>query len=245
MNNLLNTLLEEKEKLDKLYQMEEQHRKRIHENLDTLTIDQIKEMSLEDKILLRETFLLSIDDMKMREALYIEIRRGLIKENGAAIHYPFLNELTFLTKEQIYEFDGFVARMRNLNALYKDLAETEFNNTSQEVAEYDNTEYKTMELTDDQWKQIIDMLVEHKVGKCMLKISTCASGDTCWIDQTEYEKVRSGNASEEEKEELYDQIHENTCGYCEVSMCCEDLGYSNFMDEIKIYGLIFRKDQKE
>ena len=48
-----------------------------------------------------------------------------------------------------------------------------------------------------------------------------------------------------EKEELYDQIHENTCGYCEVSMCCEDLGYSNFMDEIKIYGLIFRKDQKE
>ena len=244
MNNLLNTLLEEKEKLDKLYQMEEQHRKKIHENLDTLTIDQIKEMSLEDKILLRKTFLLSIDDMKMREALYIEIRRGLIKENGAAIHYPFLNELTFLTKEQIYEFDGFVARMRNLNALYKDLAETEFNNTSQEVAEYDNTEYKAMELTDDQWKQIIDMLVEHKVGKCMLKISACASGDTCWIDQTEYEKVRSGNASEEEKEELYDQIHENTCGYCEVSMCCEDLGYSNFMDEIKICGLIFRKDQK-
>lgn len=245
MNNLLNTLLEEKEKLDKLYQMEEQHRKKIHENLDTLTIDQIKEMSLEDKILLRKTFLLSIDDMKMREALYIEIRRGLIKENGAAIHYPFLNELTFLTKEQIYEFDGFVARMRNLNALYKDLAETEFNNTSQEVAEYDNTEYKSMELTEEQWKQIIDMLVEHKVGKCMLKISACTSGDTCWIDQTEYEKVRSGNASEEEKEELYDQIHENTCGYCEVSMCCEDLGYSNFMDEIKICGLIFRKDQKE
>ena len=208
MNNLLNTLLEEKEKLDKLYQMEEQHRKRIHENLDTLTIDQIKEMSLEDKILLRETFLLSIDDMKIREALYIEIRRGLIKENGAAIHYPFLNELTFLTKEQIYEFDGFVARMRNLNALYKDLAETEFNNTSQEVAEYDNTEYKTMELTDDQWKQIIDMLVEHKVGKCMLKISACASGDTCWIDQTEYEKVRSGNASEEEKEEIRSQVEE-------------------------------------
>ena len=29
------------------------------------------------------------------------------------------------------------------------------------------------------------------------------------------------------------------------SMCCEDLGYSNFMDEIKICGLIFRKDQKE
>lgn len=245
MNNLLNTLLEEKEKLDELYQMEEQHRKKIHENLDTLTIDQIKEMSLEDKILLRKTFLLSIDDMKMREALYIEIRRGLIKENGAAIHYPFLNELTFLTKEQIYEFDGFVARMRNLNALYKDLAETEFNNTSQEVAEYDNTEYKAMELTDNQWKQIIDMFVEHNVGKCMLKISACVSGDTCWIDQTEYEKVRSGNASEEEKEELYDQIHENTCGYCEVSMCCEDLGYSNFMDEIKICGLIFRKDQKE
>ena len=49
-----------------------------------------------------------------------------------------------MTKEQIYEFDGFVARMRNLNALYKDLAETEFNNTSQEVAEYDNTEYKAM-----------------------------------------------------------------------------------------------------
>lgn len=245
MNGLLNTLLEEKEKLDELYRIEKQHRKRIHENLDTLTIDQIKEMSLEDKILLRKTFLLSINDMKMREALYIEIRRGLIKENGAAIHYPFLNELTFLTKEQIYEFDGFVARMRNLNALYKDLAETEFNNTSQEVAEYDNTKYKAMELTDDQWKQIIDMLVEHKVGKCMLKISACASGDTCWIDQTEYEKVRSGNASEEEKEELYDQIHENTCGYCEVSMCCEDLGYSNFMDEIKICGLIFRKDQKK
>lgn len=135
--------------------------------------------------------------------------------------------------------------MRNLNALYKDLAETEFNNTSQEVAEYDNTEYKSMELTEEQWKQIIEMFVEHKIGKCMLKISACASGDTCWIDQTEYEKVRSGNASEEEKEELYDQIHENTCGYCEVSMCCEDLGYSNFMDEIKICGLIFRKDQKK
>ena len=223
--------------------MEEQHRKKIHENLDTLTIDQIKKMSLEDKILLRKTFLLSIDDMKMRKALYIEIRRGLIKENGAAIHYPFLNELTFLTKEQIYEFDGFVARMRNLNALYKDLAETEFNNTS--VAEYDNTEYKSMELTEEQWKQIIEMFVEHKIGKCMLKISACASGDTCWIDQTEYEKVRSGNASEEEKEELCDQIHENTCGYCEISMCCEDFDYSNFMDEIKICGLIFRKDQKE
>lgn len=245
MNDLLNILLEEKEKLDELYRIEEQHRKRIHENLDMLTIDKIKEMSLEDKTILKEKFGLSIDDMKMREALYIEIRRGLIKENGAAIHYPFLNELTFLTKEQIYEFDGFVARMRNLNALYKDLAETEFNNTSQEVAEYDNTEYKSMELTEEQWKQIIDMFVEHNVGKCMLKISACASGDTCWIDQTEYEKVRSGNASEEEKEELYDQIHENTCGYCEVSMCCEDLGYSNFMDEIKICGLIFRKDQKE
>ena len=81
MNGLLNTLLEEKEKLDELYRIEEQHRKRIHENLDTLTIDQIKEMSLEDKILLRKTFLLSIDDMKIIEALYIEIRRGLIKEN--------------------------------------------------------------------------------------------------------------------------------------------------------------------
>ena len=247
MNNLLNTLLEEKEKLDKLYQMEEQHRKRIHENLDTLTIDQIKEMSLEDKILLRETFLLSIDDMKMREALYIEIRRGLIKENGAAIHYPFLNELTFLTKEQIYEFDGFVARMRNLNALYKDLAETEFNNTSQEVAEYDNTEYKTMELTDDQWKQIIDMLVEHKVGKCMLKISACASGDTCWIDQTEYEKVRSGNASEEEKD--YASVIANApfhfykgectyCGHCKPCVANLDIAMIN-----KFYDLATMQPQ--
>lgn len=32
MNDLLNTLLEEKEKLDELYRIEEQHRKRIHEN---------------------------------------------------------------------------------------------------------------------------------------------------------------------------------------------------------------------
>ena len=30
MNGLLNTLLEEKEKLDELYQMEEQHRKKIY-----------------------------------------------------------------------------------------------------------------------------------------------------------------------------------------------------------------------
>ena len=75
MNNLLNTLLEEKEKLDKLYQMEEQHRKRIHENLDTLTIDQIKEMSLEDKILLRETFLLSIDDMNERSFIHRNPKR--------------------------------------------------------------------------------------------------------------------------------------------------------------------------
>lgn len=245
MNNLLNTLLEEKEKLDKLYQMEEQHRKRIHENLDMLTIDKIKEMSLEDKTILKEKFGLSIDDMKMREALYIEVRRGLIEENGPASHYPFLKDLDFLTSEQIYEFDQFIERMRNLNVLYKDVAVTELDETLKAVAEYDNTKYKAMELTDDQWKQIIDMLVEHKIGKCMLKISACASGDTCWIDQTEYEKVRSGNASEEEKEELYDQIHENTCGYCEVSMCCEDLGYSNFMDEIKICGLIFQKDQKE
>ena len=172
MNNLLNTLLEEKEKLDELYRIEEQHRKRIHENLDTLTIDQIKEMSLEDKILLRKTFLLSIDDMKMREALCIEIRRGFIKENGAAIHYPFLNELTFLTKEQIYEFDGFVARMRNLNALYKDLAETEFNNTSQEVAEYDNTEYKSIELTDDNKSNIFyyDVKIADSLEEFLIKI---------------------------------------------------------------------------
>ena len=245
MNDLLNILLEEKEKLDELYRIEEQHRKRIHENLDMLTIDKIKEMSLDDKTILKEKFGLSIDDMKMREALYIEVRRGLIEENGPASHYPFLKDLDFLTSEQIYEFDQFIERMRNLNVLYKDVAVTELDETLKAVAEYDNTKYKAMELTDDQWKQIIDMLVEHKIGKCMLKISACASGDTCWIDQTEYEKVRSGNASEEEKEELYDQIHENTCGYCEVSMCCEDLGYSNFMDEIKICGLIFQKDQKE
>ena len=56
---------------------------------------------------------------------------------------------------------------------------------------------------------------------------------------------RINELSEEEKEELYDQIYGNTCGYCEVSMCCEDLGHSNFMDEIKNCGLIFRKDQKE
>lgn len=91
-----------------------------------------------------------------------------------------------------------------------------------------------MELTKDQWKQIVDMLAKHKVGKCMLKIAACSSGNTCWIDRTEYEKVRSGNASEEEKEELYDQIYGNTCGYCEVSMSCENLDYSNFIDLSRI-----------
>lgn len=242
MNNLLKELLKEKEKLDEICRIEEQQRKKIRKNLDTLTVIEIKEMSLQDKILLKEQFGFSIKDEKMREILYIEVRRGLIEEKGPATHYPFLKDLNFLTNEQIYELDKFIYQMKNLNALYKNVINGKLNDTLKETAEYENTEYKVMTLTDEQWKQIIDFLVKHKVGKCMLSIAICDSGDVCWIDREQYEKVKSGKASEDEKEELYDQIWGNTCGYCEISINCQDLEYCNFMKQIKICGFSFVKE---
>ena len=56
-----------------------------------------------------------------------------------------------------------------------------------------------MTLTDEKWKQIVDLLVQHKIGKCMLHIAVNDCGDTCWIDRKQYEKVKSGKASEDEK----------------------------------------------
>lgn len=78
--------------------------------------------------------------------------------------------------------------------------------------------------------------------KCMLHIAVNDCGDTCWIDRKQYEKVKSGKASEDEKEELYDQIWGNTCGYCEISTNCQDLEYCNFMKQIKICGFSFIKN---
>ena len=76
----------------------------------------------------------------------------------------------------------------------------------------------------------------------MLHIAVNDCGDTCWIDRKQYEKVKSGKASEDEKKELYDQIWGNTCGYCEISTNCQDLEYCNFMKQIKICGFSFIKN---
>lgn len=138
--------------------------------------------------------------------------------------------------------DEFVNQMRNLNALTQSLANRKLNDTLKETAEYENIEYKEMTLTDEKWKQIVDLLVQHKIGKCMLHIAVNDCGDTCWIDRKQYEKVKSGKASEDEKEELYDQIWGNTCGYCEISTNCQDLEYCNFMKQIKICGFSFIKN---
>ena len=146
------------------------------------------------------------------------------------------------TKEQIYDLDEFVNQMRNLTALNQSLANRKLNDTLKETAEYENIEYKEMTLTDEKWKQIVDLLVQHKIGKCMLHIAINDCGDTCWIDRKQYEKVKSGKASEDEKEELYDQIWGNTCGYCEISTNCQDLEYCNFMKQIKICGFSFIKN---
>lgn len=150
--------------------------------------------------------------------------------------------LVFLTKEQIYDLDEFVNQMRNLNALNQSLTNRKLNDTLKETAEYENIEYKEMTLTDEKWKQIVDLLVQHKIGKCMLHIAINDCGDTCWIDRKQYEKVKSEKASEDEKEELYDQIWGNTCGYCEISTNCQDLEYCNFMKQIKICGFSFIKN---
>ena len=109
-------------------------------------------------------------DTKLVNLLHREIKNGLIKAKGPAIHYPFLKGLVFLTKEQIYDLDEFVNQMRNLNALTQSLANRKLNDTLKETAEYENIEYKEMTLTDEKWKQIVDLLVQHKIGKCMLHI---------------------------------------------------------------------------
>lgn len=51
MSEFIKTLFEEKEKLDEICHIEEQQRKKIQKHLDTLTDDQIREMSFEDKVL--------------------------------------------------------------------------------------------------------------------------------------------------------------------------------------------------
>lgn len=241
MSEFIKTLFEEKEKLDEICHIEEQQRKKIQKHLDTLTDDQIREMSFEDKVLLKEKYGFFIDT-KLVNLLHSEIKNGLIKAKGPAIHYPFLKGLVFLTKEQIYDLDEFVNQMRNLTALNQSLANRKLNDTLKETAEYENIEYKEMTLTDEKWKQIVDLLVQHKIGKCMLHIAINDCGDTCWIDRKQYEKVKSGKASEGEKEELYDQIWGNTCGYCEISTNCQDLEYCNFMKQIKICGFSFIKN---
>ena len=61
MSEFIKTLFEEKEKLDEICHIEEQQRKKIQKHLDTLTDDQIKEMSFEDKVLLKEKYGFFID----------------------------------------------------------------------------------------------------------------------------------------------------------------------------------------
>ena len=146
MSEFIKTLFEEKEKLDEICHIEEQQRKKIQKHLDTLTDDQIKEMSFEDKVLLKEKYGFFIDT-KLVNLLHREIKNGLIKAKGPAIHYPFLKGLVFLTKEQIYDLDEFVNQMRNLNALTQSLANRKLNDTLKETAEYENIEYKEMTLT--------------------------------------------------------------------------------------------------
>lgn len=116
MSEFIKTLFEETEKLDEICHIEEQQRKKIQKHLDTLTDDQIREMSFEDKVLLKEKYGFFIDT-KLVNLLHREIKNGLIKAKGPAIHYPFLKGLVFLTKEQIYDLDEFVNQMRNLTAL--------------------------------------------------------------------------------------------------------------------------------
>ena len=53
MSEFIKTLFEEKEKLDEICHIEEQQRKKIQKHLDTLTDDQVREMSFEDKVLLK------------------------------------------------------------------------------------------------------------------------------------------------------------------------------------------------
>lgn len=243
MSEFIKTLFEEKEKLDEICHIEEQQRKKIQKHLDTLTDDQVREMSFEDKVLLKEKYGFFIDT-KLVNLLHREIKNGLIKAKGPAIHYPFLKGLVFLTKEQIYDLDEFVNQMRNLNALTQSLANRKLNDTLKETAEYENIEYKEMTLTDEKWKQIVDLLVQHKIGKCMLHIAVNDCGDTCWIDRKQYEKVKSGKASEDEKEELYDQIWGNTCGYCEISTNCQDLEYCNFMKQTKNLESVVSEDSE-
>lgn len=80
-------------------------------------------------------------DTKLVNLLHREIKNGLIKAKGPAIHYPFLKGLVFLTKEQIYDLDEFVNQMRNLTALNQSLANRKLNDTLKETAEYENIEY--------------------------------------------------------------------------------------------------------
>lgn len=63
----------------------------------------------------------------------------------------------------------------------------------------------------------------------------------CRTDGSISPRLFTGKASEDEKEELYDQIWGNTCGYCEISTNCQDLEYCNFMKQIKICGFSFIK----
>ena len=56
MSEFIKTLFEEKEKLDEICHIEEQQRKKIQKHLDTLTDDQVREMSFEDKVLLKEKY---------------------------------------------------------------------------------------------------------------------------------------------------------------------------------------------
>ena len=109
--------MKKKEKLDEICHIEEQQRKKIQKHLDTLTDDQIGKMSFEDKVLLKRKNMDFFIDTKLVNLLHREIKNGLIKAKGPAIHYPFLKGLVFLTKEQIYDLDEFVNQMRNLNAL--------------------------------------------------------------------------------------------------------------------------------
>ena len=73
MSEFIKTLFEEKEKLDEICHIEEQQRKKIQKHLDTLTDDQIREMSFEDKVLLKEKYGFFIDT-KLVNLLHREIK---------------------------------------------------------------------------------------------------------------------------------------------------------------------------
>lgn len=157
MSEFIKTLFEEKEKLDEICHIEEQQRKKIQKHLDTLTDDQIKEMSFEDKVLLKEKYGFFIDT-KLVNLLHREIKNGLIKAKGPAIHYPFLKGLVFLTKEQIYDLDEFVNQMRNLNALTQSLANRKLNDTLKETAEYENVNYLSHAVQKFLWKWLLTVV---------------------------------------------------------------------------------------